>query len=727
MYPFGSSSGRGLVASVCVAVLFGSVLPPTMGPVSEKSCWHADRKLTSCRLFPNCTSRRTEIVRNMRKSALSSARRRTAQVGDEKLAFDFSGVSTPAPVPLAHVPRFQLGRLIVEPALRQVRSSFGRTQTLEPLVLQLMIALRASLGSTLSRDDLIAACWNGRIVSDDAVNRVVSKLRRVLIELGEGAVRLETVPKVGYRIVADPVDPPLVRAEMETPEPRAQSPRPRQRVLSALALVAAVSLGGGFWAYATQTRASESLTIGVEPVASTAGDREVQAFASALTGDLAQMAGAISRVSFVENVPSGRRAKEDLVVRIAIEREGGRLVARPRLVDGANGAVLWSDRFESDVRTPDRLRQQVAMATAGVMRCGLERSAKVLGDAASIRLFFSACNAVMQGDPARGASFAHEIVARRPDVAAGWACLALTTLYSNSAPGNSTEKSAATAEATRYALKALELDPKIGRAYQALAVAAAQGSVEQFSIIEKGIAVDPELPALHRVHSYALLDAGYVRASVVAAQRALALDPTSMAEFGNVELRLMAVGRLDEARAMQAKAERLWPSEPWVAGMRESLLVYDPDPRRALAEMETIEAKAHGKGLSPLLRREMRWRFDPASRNLASLEQEAESAFAADPTNAWENAATFAHLGLLDAAFAWMARARRSERDYQWSLLFRPESAALRRDPRFFAAMARIGLADVWRARGQWPDFCSEPGLRYDCRTETARISGVKA
>ncbi|MDP3673612.1 MAG: hypothetical protein Q8R44_00710 [Novosphingobium sp.] len=67
--------------------------------------------------------------------------------------------------------------------------------------------------------------------------------------------------------------------------------------------------------------------------------------------------------------------------------------------------------------------------------------------------------------------------------------------------------------------------------------------------------------------------------------------------------------------------------------------------------------------------------------------------------------------------------APRRQAHNQSSLLFWPEVAPLRRDPRFFQALAELGLVDLWHARNQWPDFCSEPGLRYDCRTEAARIA----
>jgi hypothetical protein len=55
--------------------------------------------------------------------------------------------------------------------------------------------------------------------------------------------------------------------------------------------------------------------------------------------------------------------------------------------------------------------------------------------------------------------------------------------------------------------------------------------------------------------------------------------------------------------------------------------------------------------------------------------------------------------------------------------LFSPYTAALRRDPRFMTLAARFGLVDYWRSTGHWPDFCSEPGLPYDCRQVAAKVA----
>ena len=43
--------------------------------------------------------------------------------------------------------------------------------------------------------------------------------------------------------------------------------------------------------------------------------------------------------------------------------------------------------------------------------------------------------------------------------------------------------------------------------------------------------------------------------------------------------------------------------------------------------------------------------------------------------------------------------------------------------------MAELGLVEFWIKRAKWPDFRSEPGMRYDCRAlarELARdVAGV--
>jgi DNA-binding winged helix-turn-helix (wHTH) protein len=113
-------------------------------------------------------------------------------------------VRGPWPIDLAHVRPFRIGDVDIRPASREIVRGDQR-EMLEPLVMQVLVALANARGEILSRDDLIDACWGGRAVSDDALNRVLSRLRALARTFG--TFEIETITKVGYRLVADDIGP----------------------------------------------------------------------------------------------------------------------------------------------------------------------------------------------------------------------------------------------------------------------------------------------------------------------------------------------------------------------------------------------------------------------------------------------------------------------------------------------------------------------------------------
>ena len=108
---------------------------------------------------------------------------------------------------LSKAERFALAGLTVDPPTRRIIVG-DREELVEPRVMRVLVALDLARGKVLSRDDLIALCWDGVIVGDNAINRVISRLRAVLAELAGDRVRLETITKVGFRLVSSetPVD-----------------------------------------------------------------------------------------------------------------------------------------------------------------------------------------------------------------------------------------------------------------------------------------------------------------------------------------------------------------------------------------------------------------------------------------------------------------------------------------------------------------------------------------
>ena len=101
-------------------------------------------------------------------------------------------------IKLADEPDFTLGAISVEPAYRQVRWG-DQARTVEPRVMQVLVALGREPGVIVSRETLARRCWHGRIVGENALQRVISLLRQLATE--SDAFRIETITKVGYRLL----------------------------------------------------------------------------------------------------------------------------------------------------------------------------------------------------------------------------------------------------------------------------------------------------------------------------------------------------------------------------------------------------------------------------------------------------------------------------------------------------------------------------------------------
>lgn len=99
---------------------------------------------------------------------------------------------------LAGISSMSLGGVTVEPGLLQLRGP-GGSLTLERQVMAVLVELVRHADRPVSRDQLAASCWN-HLVSEDALNRSVAKLRAALEAAAGDRVRVETIRGVGYRL-----------------------------------------------------------------------------------------------------------------------------------------------------------------------------------------------------------------------------------------------------------------------------------------------------------------------------------------------------------------------------------------------------------------------------------------------------------------------------------------------------------------------------------------------
>src|SRR5438270_171898 len=104
-------------------------------------------------------------------------------------------------IDLAQEADFDLGSLRVRPARCEVAGD-GLSQTLQRRVMQVLVALAEARGSVVSHNDLVIRCWRGLSVSDDAIVRCISMLRKLAADYPDASFAIETIPGVGYRLTS---------------------------------------------------------------------------------------------------------------------------------------------------------------------------------------------------------------------------------------------------------------------------------------------------------------------------------------------------------------------------------------------------------------------------------------------------------------------------------------------------------------------------------------------
>ena len=108
---------------------------------------------------------------------------------------------------------FTINKQLVEPSLGRL-SARGRTVHLEPQVMKVLSYLAARPCEVVTKEQLIDALWGDTIVGDAALARCISQIRRALGDNPRKPAYIETIPKIGYRLIAEVGSPPAERARM---------------------------------------------------------------------------------------------------------------------------------------------------------------------------------------------------------------------------------------------------------------------------------------------------------------------------------------------------------------------------------------------------------------------------------------------------------------------------------------------------------------------------------
>src|SRR5262245_6367299 len=95
---------------------------------------------------------------------------------------------------------FKIGNWLVQPNLGRITNG-ARSEKVEPKVMEVLCCLAQQPGETVTREQLLETLWADAFVTEDALNRAISRLRKVFDDDPKNPSVIETIPKIGYRLI----------------------------------------------------------------------------------------------------------------------------------------------------------------------------------------------------------------------------------------------------------------------------------------------------------------------------------------------------------------------------------------------------------------------------------------------------------------------------------------------------------------------------------------------
>ena len=425
----------------------------------------------------------------------------------------------------------------------------------EPQVFDLLVHLIRHRDRVVSKDDLLASVWHGRIVSESALFNRINAARRAIGDAGDRQRLIKTLPRKGIRFVGE------VR-EDATPA------------------VADTSAHGEDPHLPLPDRPS----IAVLPFANMSGDPEQEYFADGISEDLITGLARIRWLFVIARnsafVYKGRavdvkQVSRELGVRYVLEgsvrRAGKQLRISAQLIDATTGGHHWAERYDRKLgdifAVQDEITRSVAaaiephlLAAEGVR--ALSRSAEDLGAWELVARAQTHFWRLTRADCETAVEPLKRAVEAYPDYAPARSLLGFCLVFA--AHMGWIERDRGLLPGREHALRAIALDDRDPWGHIALGYCALmeRRTEESLAAFVRAVNLNPNSAAAHSHLSRGLAFAGRDREAIEHGQDAIRLSPLDpeMALFlGAIAVAHYAAGRYAEAVQYTTEALRLRP------------------------------------------------------------------------------------------------------------------------------------------------------------------------
>ena len=571
----------------------------------------------------------------------------------------------------------------------------GKEVRLRPKSFEAFKYLFENRGRLVTKEELMQAVWPDSFVTEDSLVKVLKDVRRALED--DAHQFIKTVPRRGYIFDAGEEITEGTAANRNAPS---TTPPVRPRKMVSRALWLTLALGGlalafgAAWWWIQDGR--EPLTIAVLPLDNVSHEPADDYFADGLTDEIIRNLSLIEGLAVRSRTSAfalkgqprnmgelGKQLQVNYILEGSVLRSGRRLRVNIQLVRVRDDLPLWSGKFDRMLTDVFLIQDEISLGIVNNLRLKLGRGRRRYETSfEAYDLYLRALAA--QGQPALGinprTSLFGEVIAKDSAFAPAYAGLAAhyarqSAMYVVDHPDDELAKMRTAAE------KAIELDPLLAEAHNALAmVYAREGQWEQAEkSFRRAIELDPNSSSIHVDYAYSFLQVlNRVDEALQQARLAQEVDPLSPRVQRLLAEALISAGRYDDAADY---CQRLSAD----TGFRDVFF-----GRALLGQERAAEAVGlvanHQSSPNPLMRGFVGYIYARSGRN----EEAEKMAAASEYPN--EQALIFAGLRDKDRALEALIRMASVGPQRIGQFLSYPELAILRDDPRLKAFRRKIGL-----------------------------------
>ena len=420
----------------------------------------------------------------------------------------------------------------------------------EPQVFDLLVHLIRHRDRVVSKDDLLAAVWHGRVVSESALFNRINAARGAVGDTGGQQRLIKTLPRKGIRFVGEVRDdePRMVGADS------AQLPLP------------------------------DRPSIAVLPFANMSGNPEQEYFADGISEDLIT---GLSRIRWLFVIARNstfvykhraidvKQVSRELGVRYVLEgsvrRAGNQLRISAQLIDAMTGGHHWAERYDRELGDIFAVQDEITRSVAGAIEPhllaaeGVRALSRSAGNLAVWELVARAQThfwRMTRQDCETATKSLERAVEAYPDYAPARSLLGFCLVFA--AHMGWIERAQGLLPGREHAIRAIALDDRnpwghIALGYWAMMERRTEESIAAF---RRAVDLNPNSAAAHSHLSRGFAFAGRDREAIEHGEEAIRLSPLDpeMALFlGAIAVAHYAAGRFAEAAQYTTQALRLRP------------------------------------------------------------------------------------------------------------------------------------------------------------------------